>query len=288
MFAGGNTMKTMSKIALSLPLFAGLIFAGGYLRFKQTTYDRVRSIFSAAEQKEDVVTPEMLAGLPEPVQRYLRYAGVVGKPLVSTVRLRQEGRIRQDEESPWMPLRAEEYYTVSPPTFIWQAGARVAGLPLMRVRDHYVAGSGRMFITLGGLFAVGDTQGPEMDQGGMMRYLNEMMWFPAAFLSDYITWEAIDDHSARVLMTDHGRQISAVLTFDDEGRLTNFTGERYRDNGDGTSDLVLWSTPVHEYGEFEGVRVPVRGSGVWHLESGDLTYIELEILDVEYNRPELY
>lgn len=281
-------MKTMTKIALSVPLFAGLLFAGGYLRFKENTRDRVQTLFDQAAENDRVVTPEMLAELPAPVQRYLRYSGTVGKPLVSTIRLRQRGRIRQDEESPWMPLQADEYYTVSPPTFVWQAGARVAGLPLMRIRDSYVDGKGRMFITAGGLFNVGDMQGEEMDQGSMMRYLNEMMWFPAAFLSDYITWEAIDEHSARVIMTDHGQHISAVMTFDDEGRVTNFTGERYRDNGDGTSDLVLWSTPISEYGEFEGVRIPVRGSGVWHLESGDLTYIELEILEVEFDRPETY
>lgn len=281
-------MNTMSKIALSIPLFAGLIFAGGYLRFKANTNDRVRTLFAEAEQKEQVVTPEMLEGLPQPVQRYLRYSGVVGKPLVSTVRLKQQGRIRQDESAPWMPLKAEEYYTVSPPSFVWQAGARVAGIPLMRIRDSYVGGTGRMFITADGLFTVGDMQGDEMDQGSMMRYLNEMMWFPSAFLSDYITWEAIDDNSARVIMTDHGRQIAAVITFDDQGRLTNFTGERYRDNGDGTSDLVLWSTPVTAYGEFGGIRIPVQGRGVWHLESGDLTYIELDILEVEYDRPETY
>lgn len=281
-------MKTMTKIALSVPLFAGLIFAGGYLRFKGNTRDRAHALFAEAAQNDQVVTPEMLEGLPPPVQRYLHYSGIVGKPLVSTVRLKQRGRIRQDEESPWMPLQADEYYTVSPPAFVWQAGARVAGLPLMRIRDSYVAGKGRMFITAGGLFPVGDMQGAEMDQGSMMRYLNEMIWFPTAFLSDYITWEEIDDHSARVIMTDRGSRISAMMTFDDEGRVTNFTGERYRDNADGTSDLVLWSTPISDYGEFAGVRVPVRGSGVWHLASGDLTYIELEILEVEFDRPETY
>jgi hypothetical protein len=39
-----------------------------------------------------VVTEEMLAGLPEPVRRYLRYAGVVGRPFPGTIRLCQKGR----------------------------------------------------------------------------------------------------------------------------------------------------------------------------------------------------
>ena len=40
------------------------------------------------------VTEEMLADLPEPVRRYLRYAGVVGRPFPGTIPLRQKGRMR--------------------------------------------------------------------------------------------------------------------------------------------------------------------------------------------------
>lgn len=276
-------MKTIWKFTLSIPLLLGMVLVTGYLRFKREGHQLVNALFAEAAQKEEVVTPAMLEGLPAPVQRYLRYSGVVGKPMVSTVRLKQRGRIRQDEDSAWIPLQAEEYYTVSPPAFVWQAGGEMMGVPLMRIRDSYVEGKGQMLITVDGLLTVGDMRGAEMDQGSMMRYLNEMVWFPAAFLNDYISWEAIDDQSARVVMSDRGRQISAVMTFDDEGRMRNFTAERYRDNGDGTADLVLWSTPMTAYGEFEGVRVPVRGSGVWHLPAGDLTYVELEILEVEYD-----
>jgi hypothetical protein len=59
-----------------------------------------------------VVTEEMLAGLPEPVRRYLRYTGVVGTPIPATIRLRQKGRMRPGPGQPWMPLEAEEHYSV--------------------------------------------------------------------------------------------------------------------------------------------------------------------------------
>jgi Family of unknown function (DUF6544) len=35
----------------------------------------------------------MLEGLPEPVQRPLRYTGIVGKPLVDTFYLQQKGEM---------------------------------------------------------------------------------------------------------------------------------------------------------------------------------------------------
>lgn len=283
-------MNTLLKIILTVLVSAAILFAGGTLYFKRKTNDEVRRLFANADtQVAQTVTAEMLEGLPEPVRRYLTYTGIVGRPMVKTVRLKQRGRIRQDEQQPWMEILAEEYYTVSPPTFVWHAGARMGGvpLPLARVRDSYAGGKGNMLITLGGLVTMDDARGPEMDQGSMMRYLNEMMWFPASFLGDNITWEAVDDNSARVTLTDSGQSVTGLMTFDEEGRLTNFVADRHRDTGD-ASELVTWSTPIAEYGEFDGLRLPVRGSGVWHLESGDLTYIELEITDIQYNRPELY
>ncbi|UCC51191.1 MAG: hypothetical protein JSV68_19090, partial [Anaerolineaceae bacterium] len=122
----------------------------------------------------------------------------------------------------------------------------------------------------------------ELDQATMIRYLNEIMWFPTAFLGDNISWEGIDDNSARVTFTDGGKSVSARMFFDDSGRLTNFTTKRYREMG-GDFSFDPWSTPILAYGERAGLKLPVRGQAVWNLESGDLCYADLEITEVEYN-----
>ena len=232
---------------------------------------------------ESVVTAAMLDGLPAPVQRYLTYTGVVGKPIANTVRLEMEGRIRQEEDQPWMVFAADEFYTVSPPAFTWHAATKIAGLPLVRVRDSYVEGTGGLQVSFAGLFSMSDARGADVDQGSLMRYLNEMMWFPTAYLGDNVSWEATDEQSARVTLTDRGATASAVVTFDEQGRLTNFIAERYANAGTPESSLERWSTPISAYGEFAGLRLPIAGSGVWHLAGGDLTYIELEVTDVAYN-----
>ena len=48
-------------------------------------------------------------------------------------------------------------------------------------------------------------------------------------------------------------------------------------------DLETWSTPFTGYGEFEGLRLPIRGQGVWNLKEGDLVYVELEITEMKYD-----
>jgi Family of unknown function (DUF6544) len=62
-----------------------------------------------------VVTEDMLADLPEPVRRYLRYTGVAGRPFPGVVRLRQRGTMRVGPGQRWLPLDAEEHYSVRPP-----------------------------------------------------------------------------------------------------------------------------------------------------------------------------
>jgi hypothetical protein len=157
------------------------------------------------------------------------------------------------------------------------------GLPLVRVRDFYMEGRGSILVKALSLITIGNSQGKEMDQGAMMRYLNEMMWFPSAFLGKNISFEPIDANSAKVTLTDLGKSVTATMYFDDEGKLTNFRALRYRDMGNNKFDMENWSTPIKEYGEFEGLKLPKRGAGVWNLKEGDLEYIDLNVTDLEYD-----
>lgn len=235
-------------------------------------------------QGEKLVSAAMLDQLPEPVQRYLHYTGLVGKPWAEAAYLKQAGRFRLGADRPWMPMTAQEWYTVSPPSLLWKARFKMAGLPLVSARDRYEAGQGHMFGKVAGLYTVFDARGPELNQATMIRYLNEIMWFPSAFLGEYITWQSVDDRSADAIFTDGDKSVSGRWFFDDEGRITNFTTKRYREV-DGDYSLDDWSTPITGYGVLAGLNLPTQGQAVWHLPDGDLIYAELTITEVEYNTP---
>ena len=224
----------------------------------------------------------MLRDLPEPVRRYLRYTGVVGKPVPGTIRLHQEGRMRPGPGQPWMPLEAEEHYSVQPPGFVWAGTARLGPLAVARARDIYAEGHGRMLVKMASLWPVADASGAQTDQAAMMRYLSEMIWFPAAFLADNIAFEAaVDNSSALVTLTDRGQTATATLVFDEQGRLTDFVAKRYR--AADASDPETWLTPVTGYGEFEGLRLPTRGKAIYKLPGGDLEYINVTVTDLHYD-----
>ena len=229
-----------------------------------------------------LVAESDLKDLPEPVQRYMRFTGVLGKPRIGNVVLKQAGRFRQGLDRPWMPMTAIQTYTVSPPSFAWNARFRLMGLPLLRARDEYRSGRGHMFAKLAGLYTLFDVAGEKLDQGAMLRHLSEMIWFPTAFLEENVSWRAVDGHSAEVEFSDAGKSVSGRLFVDDDGRPTNFTAMRYREI-DGDFSLDPWSTPITGYGVRAGLQLPTRGQAVWNLPDGDFTYVDLEIEEVEYN-----
>ena len=227
-------------------------------------------------QRPDIITEALLAALPAPVQRYLTYTGLIGKRWIKTARVEYVGEFRLAADKPWMPMRVEQTYTTDPPGFQWNARFKMFGLPLISAQDTYKAGEGHMFGKLAGLFTIFDARGGELLQGTMVRYLQEMMWFPTAYLSDHISWQAVDDHVADVTYTQSGESVTGRMYFDDEGRLLNFVADRYRED-QGSYTLDRWSAPVTEYGTMAGFRLPVGGVGVWQLPDGDLSYVRLYV-----------
>jgi hypothetical protein len=248
----------------------------------------VANIFSeAGAEKSAVVTEADLAGLPEIVQRYLRYTGGVGQPRIQTVRLKQRGDMRRAADKPWMPMKAVEYYTTNPPAFIWKGDFKAAPLFKITALDHYRNGRGNMRIKLLGLFKVADLRAPELDEATLVRFFSEGIWFPTVYLEDYITWEAIDSLSARASMNYQGVTAAGVFTFNEMGQVVNFETERHMEK-EGEFELKPWSTPIEGYKEMNGMMIPTSGKAIWHLEDGEFPYWRGEIFDLEYNNPSAY
>jgi hypothetical protein len=280
----GAFVTWASRLALLTGSLAAAAAVVGSRRFARLVRMDTESLLArAAPPRDGVVTEEMLGELPEPARRYLRYAGVLGRPFVGTVRLTQTGQIQVAAGQPWFPLHAEQHFSVQPPGFVWEAVVPSEALPLLRAIDSFLSGSGRMLITAAGLVPIVDATGPELDQGEMVRFLSEMMWFPTAFLGENVLFEPVDEGSTRVSLTHAGQTASGTMYVDDDGKVMRFEADRYYPDDRGTPSLQRWSTPVDEYGEFNGLRIPVRVRAVWNLPGGDLEYIRITVTQLLYN-----
>lgn len=260
----------------AVAMYAGRAFDRGVTELREDLLGR------ATTPEPAVVTESMLADLPEPVQRYLRHTGVVGRRIPRVVHLTQRGAMHPSADGPWLPLEATQTYTVDPPGFVWRARVGIGPLPVIWGCDSYVGGRGHMDIRAAALVPIVDETGEEMDQASLLRHLSETIWFPAAFLARGVSFEAIDATHARVSLAAGGRTATGTMTFDDEGRLLDFVAQRHRLVG-GERVLSTWSTPMTEYGELAGLRLPIRGKAVWKLPEGDLEYIDVAITDLRFD-----
>ena len=145
-------------------------------------------------------------------------------------------------------------------------------------RDRFENGKGRMLIRMLGLFSIADAQGPETDQGTLVRYLAEMIWYPWFALSPDILWETIDEHRAMATLRIRGTEGSGVFTFNDQHRPVAFNAQRYYGRK-GTSTLEHWHVEMDptSYREFDGVSVPTKSVVRWDLEGGKFEWLQLEV-----------
>ena len=268
-------------LIVGLALLAAIAWVGwSYWRFSGEMAADVDRLVATARPSDVIVTHDMLDALPEPAQRYLRASGIVGRPIPRTLTLWQKGRIRNSPDADWMTLDAEETYALQPPGFVWRAYLPSRALPMAIGRDEYAGGHGSILIRMAGVAPVADEHGEALGPAGLMRFLNEMMWFPAAFLLPQVTIVPVDDDRFGVTLRDGALEASAVLTVDTAGRPIDFVAQRYDTS---TQRLLTWRTPISAWADFHGLVLPQQGAAVWERPEGAFSYIELEITDVVQN-----
>ncbi len=275
--------KILSIALASLIILAVIVINVDVMLFNAKVDKEIVQLDDASTLNEaSVITAADLIDLPEPMQRYLRYAQVIGKNKISKVILSQEGWIKQSSDQSWMPFEAEQYFTILSPGFLWSASMKMLPVYSIKARDMYSGGKGNMYIKLPSFVTIADAKGYEIDQGSALRYLAEMVWFPTAYLNEYISYKPIDDNSCEITMDYQGITASAVLHFNDIGEMTGLTAERYREEN-GEYSLDVWSPRVSEYREVNGIRIPTNSEVIWKLNSGDFPCIRIEVTDIKYD-----
>ena len=157
-------------------------------------------------------------------------------------------------------------------------------LPFLTIHalDQFIRGKGNLVVRLSHMKTLVNASGAEIDRGELLRFLAEMVWYPTAFLEDFVTWDALDAVSAKATIRFGELSVSGVFHFDSEGQIVRFTGERYREVN-GKYLLDDWSTEMDEYREINGVLIPGKGKAIWKLAAGDFCYFEGEIVKITFN-----
>jgi hypothetical protein len=194
--------------------------------------------------------------------------------------------MRTTPDGKWMQVKAEQWFRTRKPGFIWVAEVDAGAGIYLSGRDKFENGKGHMLIKLLSLFPVADAKGNQIDQGTLVRFMAEIIWFPSAAVQDYLKWGQVDPATVKVTMTLAGISSTGLMSFDEKGDLSSFEAKRYYDRKTGAT-LEDWFIQIDPdgYKEFQGIRIPARSSVTWKLKEGDFTWLRLEVTDVRFNAP---
>ena len=258
-------------------------------RFVKMTHLESTQLLQNIESKSpEVITEAQVLSLPPIIQQWMRYSGVIGKPKVVSVRLRQKGEMRTQPDQDWIPFTAEQYIDVENPAFVWAADVKKMPLISFRGRDKLQNGAGGMLIKVASLIPVVNASSNEkINSGAMLRFLGEMCWYPSAACSEYIHWEPLDENSVKATFTVNETSVSGIFTFSEEGKFISFEADRFYGAND-SATLEKWFIEPLEFKIFQGVKIPAKCRVIWKLKEKDFNWLTLEICALDYNMFELY
>ncbi|GEO21636.1 hypothetical protein CQA01_21700 [Cyclobacterium qasimii] len=250
--------------------------------------DETVKMFENSNTLENTILSEhMISDLPAIIQKWLLNNGAIGKALVYNVYLEQDLQmLMKPEQKEWNKAKARQYFTIEPPAFNWSVNLKMNPFLAVVGRDKFENGHGEMMIKLLSFFSIVDAKSNEkVNQATLQRYLAEIVWFPSFALSPYISWEAIDDYSAKATMEYNGTVGSGEFHFEENGDFKKFVAMRYKDAVD-----VLpteWTVTATKTEERNGIKIPVESKAEWKLAKGNWTWLKLKITDIRYNIGEM-
>jgi hypothetical protein len=223
-----------------------------------------------------------IEGLPDPVQRYFQTVLKDGQAIVASVNLSQEGQFNFNEmKDKWNPFTATQFFVTKQLGFDWDAKIQMVPRLNAFVHDTYLLGAGNLHASLLGLFNLANMHNtPELNQGELLRFFAEAVWYPTALLpSQGVRWEAIDDNSALATLTDGETTASVVFQFNAEGVIASMRAEeRYRDK----TTAMPWVGRFGEYSVRDRILIPLYGEVGWEHPEGLRLYFKGNITKISY------
>ena len=270
------TATKFGTFANIIILVAIVLNYGSYHFEKVYQNDVKQNLQHSNTQKVDLVTVSDLILLPEPVKRYLKYVGVLNKPKIKNMHITFKGQMREKGKD-FFPFTCEQYSFFNEPTRLFFMKAKMKGLNVLGYHK-YVNATATMDIRLFGFFAVVKQSGKNMDKIETVTLFNDMcLMAPATLIDKRITWQPIDDNSAKATFTNHNSTISAILYFNEKGQLIDFV------SNDRDVNHYPFSTPVRNYKNIKGINIMTYGETIWDYPDGKFVYGKFNLKEVEYN-----
>lgn len=261
-----------------------IILDYGAWHYKSRFIEEVNKGLHSSVTGNGILDESDIALLPQPVQKYIRYTGSLGKPEVQNFRAEFTGQIRKNELSPWMPLHAVQYSFMDEPTRLFYMDATMKSVPV-RGFHCFKNGDAFMDIRVLSMIPVQHQEGKEMGIAETVTFFNDMCFMaPASLIDKRIEWLETNGNKVKARFTNNNIAVSAILTFNGQGQLINFeSDDRYAVDDEAGMRRLPWSTPMKDYHSVGGFNLCWHGDVVYDYPEGQLVYGQFVLNDIRYN-----
>lgn len=262
-------------IYLILPIVLLTAYCCGRLIFRHYFNSRLKELLRHRQEIQKKVDFSILSSLPHPVQRYFKHVLTDGMPYVSCARLKHKGWFKTDLRKDWTPISGEQYITLQRPGFLWRGTTGK-----FSAVDYYINGKGCLSVWLLSAFRIMNFEGFRIDRAELLRWLGEDVWIPTNLLpSCYVSWEAIDDKTARLTFCYRGIHLDYTVYFNEQDEI--YSMETLRSyNGGGTQP---WTGTFANYCYHYGMQVPMNIRASWTINGVEQPYANFSLTEIEYN-----
>lgn len=205
----------------------------------------------------------MIAGLPEPAQRYFNFTITEGASLFTVAEIEMAGRFGLGGKMApnYLDMHATQVLA-APEGFIWKMRC---GSRLTRMSGSDSASWTRFWFA--GIIPVARLGGNcDHARSAFGRYIAEaVFWTPAALLPGAgVAWEAVGENAARVTVTHRNVSQSVEVTVAEDGRPTHVVFPRWSNaNPEKSYRIQSFGGFLSEFRDFDGFRLPT------HIEAGN-------------------
>ncbi|ABW32698.1 hypothetical protein AM1_D0203 (plasmid) [Acaryochloris marina MBIC11017] len=264
-------------ILLALALLFILHF-GSTWQFHRSIEQQVQALRMLTNDEQVLQPPRLICALAMRSHRSDSDQGP-SQDSPTTIQIHQTGEMRLSEQGRWLPFTATQDFAIRQPGFVWRAIFRLAPFIHIEVVDSYVQGKGRLEGRLLGSIPFLRVAGPSTDKGELMRYLAELIFFPAAFLNNSaLHWHKLNEFTVKVTSEP---DVGVHYNFDPNGDLVSITAPNRPRMVAGQAVETPWSCVVSEYRTLGGYDMPTFGQVSWQLEDGPFTYWRGRITHLE-------
>lgn len=255
----------VKRLVLTIGCIIALLFLGlGVWRWSDLRADAEawRQLTQIQPVAPAVFSLDMIADLPEPAQRFFTFAIMPGTPLYTVAEITMEGDFSLGTKTKpnYMPMSARQI-VAAPAGSVWQVNA--GQLPMkMSGSDGALKGDSWSRFWLMDIIPVLRAGGDrDHARSALGRFVSEaLFWTPATLLpSENVTWEGVNDSTARVTVRQDGFAQSVDVTVDNLGAPKSVIFPRWSNaNPAQKYQQQPFGGNLYDFKLVDGFRLPMR------------------------------